>query len=65
MVPPLAWSESHTFEVIHDTSSFPFSESVKIQALKLTDGIDDAAISVVSAVQGGQVSNSFLSQAML
>lgn len=33
--------------------------------LKLTDGIDDAAVSVVSTVHGGQVSNSFLSQTML
>lgn len=27
--------------------------------IKLTDGIDDAAISVVSAVHGGQVTNGF------
>lgn len=32
---------------------------------KLTDGIDDAAISVVSTIQGGQVSDSLLSQTVL
>lgn len=33
--------------------------------LKLTDGADDAAISVGSTVQGGQVSDSLLSQTVL
>lgn len=36
-----------------------------IVLLKLTDGVDDAAISVASAVQGGQVSDSLLSQFVL
>lgn len=31
----------------------------------LTNGVDDAAISVVSTVQGGQFRNSFLSKIML
>lgn len=31
----------------------------------LTDGVDDAAVSVVSTVQGGQIRNSFLSEIML
>lgn len=31
----------------------------------LTDGVDDAAVSVVSTVQGGQFRNSFLSKIML
>lgn len=31
----------------------------------LTDGVDDAAVSVVSTVQGGQIRNSFLGEIML
>lgn len=31
----------------------------------LTDGVNDAAVSVVSTVQGGQIRNSFLSEIML
>lgn len=33
--------------------------------LKLTDGVDDAAVSVASTIQAGQVSDSFLSQTVL
>ena len=31
----------------------------------LTDGVDDAAVSVASTVQGGKVSDSLLSQVVL
>lgn len=33
--------------------------------MKLTDGVDDAAVSVASTVQGGQISDSLLSQTVL
>lgn len=33
--------------------------------LKLTDGVDDAAVSVASPIQGGQVADSLLGQLVL
>lgn len=36
-----------------------------VERLKLTDDVDDAAVSVASAIQGGQVGDCFLCQSVL
>ena len=44
---------------------YEFLGTFKIFKFELTDGVDDAAISVPGAIQAGQVSDGLLSQRVL